>query len=135
MTPEEGRAVAMLQRVRFGMHRASRRFAVWLGNQEMFYEPTEPQRAFLWQIAYTFRGQLPRDVAEAAERMRPWSEQHYAARLAAAATQAPRKKRSGAARKETADAAVRLFETCRAVSQETAGWLFEDSAEPGISIR
>jgi hypothetical protein len=84
MTPEEGRAVAMLQRVRFGMHQASRRFAVWLGNQEMFYELTEPQRAFLWQIAYTFRGQLPRDVAEAAERMRPWSEQHYAARLAAA---------------------------------------------------
>jgi hypothetical protein len=132
MTPEEGRAVAMLQRVRFGMHRASRRFAVWLGNQEMYYELTEPQRAFLWQIAYTFRGQLPPDMAAAAERMRPWSEQHYAARLAAASTRAPRK--TPAARKETAPADVVLVPGVpgRRIVVVT---LFDDPAMPGIFIR
>jgi len=84
MTPQEQAAIRALLEIEYGRRIGSRRVIESLARRNRRAPLTEIQRASLWSIAWKFRRQLPEHVQAAAQELRAWCGEFWAAREEAA---------------------------------------------------
>jgi len=68
MTPDEIRIIAALARCSFAPGTSQKRFVRQMAARVSMHPLTDRQRANLWAIAWSWRRQLPRELADLAKR-------------------------------------------------------------------